>query len=219
MKTATRRMDSYMELSHDVLSRDGIQEIWALLSQTAGWPSHITCWGHAVAPSNGALTSSPPSGRGTSYRHHQSAIGRFEEMVKVHLQGIVGWADKPGMLDLGGNLVMHDCLLVFAHDVDAKLEVVLGLEFVGLRLPILRRQASAIDESPVGGFDVPNPNLAIHVRPNLGMLPRQYLAVEVSVDRGWYGLGVRLTANTKCVGIERDLYCLAVKAAVERKQR
>lgn len=54
------------------------------------------------------------------------------------------------MLDLGGDLVVDDSLLIFAHNVDAKFEVVLRLKFVRLRLSVFGRQSRPIDKGAIG---------------------------------------------------------------------
>ncbi len=41
------------------------------------------------------------------------------------------------MLDLGGHFVVDDRLLVFADYIDSELEVILGLQLVGVRLSVL----------------------------------------------------------------------------------
>lgn len=119
------------------------------------------------------------------------------------------------MLDLGGDLVVDDSLLIFAHNVDAKFEVVLRLKFVRLRLSVFGRQSRPIDKGAVGGLDIPDPDLAAGIGPYLGMLPRQHFTVEEAVDWCRHRLCVGLSANPERVWVEGHGYCLAVETSVE----
>jgi hypothetical protein len=90
---------------------------------------------HAAIRPHGCLRARPASRRSPGGGHQQRAVGRIE-LPKVHLHQVVGGIRIPGMLDLGGDFVVDDSLLIFAYDVDAKFEMVLGLELVRLRLSV-----------------------------------------------------------------------------------
>ena len=64
------------------------------------------------------------------------------------------------MLDLGGDFVVYDRLLILTDNVDTKFEVVLSLQLVRVGLAVFWRESRAVDEGPVGGLHISNPDLA-----------------------------------------------------------
>ena len=118
------------------------------------------------------------------------------------------------MLDLCSDLVMDNRLLIFADDIDSKLQVVGRLKLVGLRLAVLRRQATAVYKCAVGRLDVAYPDLSLPISPYLCVLPRQHLTVEIAVGRCRDGPLVSLTAYPQLIRLEGNMDSLAIKGAV-----
>jgi hypothetical protein len=71
------------------------------------------------------------------------------EVGMVLPRGSLGVFGSEDDKDSGGNLVMDNRLVVFADNVDAKLDNVLGLEFAGVRLDRLCRETVSVDECTV----------------------------------------------------------------------
>lgn len=122
------------------------------------------------------------------------------------------------MLNFGRNFLMHNGLLVFADNINPQLEDVVLVELVGIRFPTIRRQSIRVDECSVRRFDIADPYLAILTSPDLGMLPRENLGVEIAVDGCRNGLGICLATNAQHFGIVRDIDVFLLKRAVQRQE-
>lgn len=61
---------------------------------------------------------------------------------------------------------MHDRPVVLANYIDAKLDVVIRAQWMGLRLDTLKAETDTVDEGAVGRLDVLDPYLAAkHISP------------------------------------------------------
>jgi hypothetical protein len=78
------------------------------------------------------------------------------------------------VLDFCGNLVMHYSLLVFADNVNPKLEYVLFPQFSWLGLFVFLTQAHAVHERAVTALDILDEYTSLSVGVNLGVLARKY---------------------------------------------
>lgn len=169
---------------------------------------------HAVVYRRLATGSSPDR-----YSSRSDPAIRGIQVSKRHVEEIVGGtANESRVLHLGGHFVVDDGLLILAHDVDTQFKVVLGLQLVWLRLPVLWRKARPVHKSPVRGFDIADPYFTVLVSPYFSVLPREYLAIEVTVDRRGKSLGVGLSANSQRVRIERDRYRFALESSIKRQE-
>jgi len=76
--------------------------------------------------------------------------------------------------DTSGDLVMNDCLVVLADDVNTKFDYVLRLELKRFRFEALRAEPLAVDECAVGALHVFDENLS-RFFPNFCMLTTEDL--------------------------------------------
>lgn len=72
-----------------------------------------------------------------------------------------------------------------------------------------------VDKGSVGRLDIADPNLAILIGPDLGMLPGKNLGVEIAVYGCWNGLGVCLAADAQNVGQVGNTDVLLFKGTVQ----
>lgn len=99
------------------------------------------------------------------------------------------------MLDLCGDLVVHDCLLVLAHDVDSQLENVLLSQFSWFGFFVFLAQPHPVDECAVATLDILDEDTSLSVGINFGVLSRKYLGVEIPVKGSRDGLLVGLPTD------------------------
>lgn len=99
------------------------------------------------------------------------------------------------MLNLCSDLVVHDCLLVLAHDVDSQLEHVLLSQFSWFGFFVFLAQPHAVDERAVATLDILDEDASLSVGVDFGVLSRKDLGVEVTVEGSRNSLLVGLPTN------------------------
>jgi len=125
--------------------------------------------------------------------HHHIATCTGIELTKV--ENIIALTVDTSMLDLCSDLVVHDCLLVLAHDVDSKLENVLLSQLSWFGFFVFLAQTHTVDECAVATLDILDEDASLSVGVNFGVLSRKYLGVEITVKGGRDGFLVGLSTN------------------------
>ena len=125
--------------------------------------------------------------------HHHVATCTRIELTKV--EDIIALAVDTSVLNLCSNLVVHDCLLVLAHDVDSQLEHVLLSQLSWFGFFVLLAQPHTVDECAVATLDILDEDASLSVGVHFGVLSREYFGVEITVQGGGDGLLVGLSTN------------------------
>lgn len=104
--------------------------------------------------------------------HHHVATCTRIELTKV--ENIIALTVNTGMLDLSSDLVVHNCFLVLAHDVNSQLEHVLLSQLSGFGFFVFLAQPHTVDERAVATLDILDEDASLSVGVNFGMLSRKY---------------------------------------------